>query len=490
MSYVAAFTAADLQSPPADRAAGIPIGWDYPDPWRLQVELFTSPNGALWSEAASPAGKVTAVWGTSVWGESPAWQNITDDVTGIEWTRGADQRNGRPRTGVLNVELRNRDGRYSPANRDGALYVADDYRPGTLIRVSVVCEDDTTFADGWIPQFTGIVESWADQSIGMGAVSTVRITAVESTGWLAKIDDLELSAAVGDDDRLGERIVRLLDAASSPFGLIDNYTAPYEDAVYGLLGGANDYLYHLQATTMAQNRLTECYLTADSMGYRGFRSHRSGAFLLDIQLAPHDYDPSWTLADLNPAANRFVVFTPRQHALTDRARLVYDPDTLTIRNDDEGIVNKVTVDIAGGSNPLTVEDGKSIGRDGLRPFARYDYISKDRSSLPTVTLLQTEYFRVESVAVHNLNQHADRSMGALIGLDVKDWCYVELDPDLQFYDLQSGTVPRWVGASVPGPVASCRIRSMRHRVIPMNDGTCKWSADFMFDPIAFATLYN
>lgn len=492
--YLPAFTAADLQAPPTDRAGGVAIGWDYPDPWRLQVELFTSPNGALWSESASVPGLMTAVWGTSVWAESPAWRNITDDVAGCDWTRGADQRNGRPRTGVLTVQLRNRDGRYSPQNRDGALYIADDYRPGTLIRVSVVCEDDETFADGWIPQFTGIVESWVDESIGVGAVSTVSITAVETTAFLAKIDDLELAAAVGADDRIGERLTRLLDAANSPFGFIDRYTGPYEDPVYGLLGGVNDYLYHLQATTMSQNRLAECYLTGDSMKGTVFRSARSGAFLLEqpwySAFDPETARTSPQLTDeLNTAAqNLLVVFTPAQHTLDDRARLVYEADTLKIRNDDEGIINQATVDIVGGSSPLTLSDEESIGRDGLRPFARYDFIGVDRSSCKT-TYIQTETRRCEQVTVHNLNQKSERAVGALVGLDYGHHVFVELDPALRFYDIGQ-TTPYWVESDVQGPVARCRIRGMRHRVIPMNDGRCKWTADFLFDPVNHATPYD
>jgi hypothetical protein len=219
--------------------------------WRLVVEMLLPEAGSSqWGTATWNDGST----GDGVW-SSPTWTDVTHAVQGMVWDRGADQFGGRPRTGVLTLTLRVDDADFSPF---GASNSAAYFAPGTLVRVACI----ETGGD-WVPQFAGIVESWPQEFNEVAANSHVTVTAVETTAFLARINNNAVTSQ-GSEDFVFQRFTRLTSEAMWPFGLSQEF-------------GTNPP-FGLQATDMADNRLAEIHLTADSTDLF-FCSHRSGVGL-------------------------------------------------------------------------------------------------------------------------------------------------------------------------------------------------------------------
>ena len=156
---------ADLLTTPPATTAGNPTGGG---DWRCVVEL------ALPHDADSTWG--VATWGApTTWG-GLAWSDITDKVRGVEWYRGSDEPYGRPRIGELIATIDARS-TLSPITNESAYYA-----PGTLIRVSILhptrtqeWSPGTSFT--WLPQFTGLIDSWPLTSFGQFAEQQVEVRA-------------------------------------------------------------------------------------------------------------------------------------------------------------------------------------------------------------------------------------------------------------------------------------------------------------------------
>lgn len=268
-----------LQQPPG---GGFPIGLG---DWRVAVEIL-SPAGeaARWG---------SAVWGSAVWPRGAdtggiRWQDLGRFVRGVSWARGATSIGTRPENGVLELTLDNRRFQFSPWNTvtswNGTVVTDPEtgqirpsyFAPGTVMRVAAFTPsgqcDPITDPDrlepssprSWVPLFTGVVASWADQVVEGGADSFVTVTVEESLSALAQTVEPAIEP-VGADDLVLPRLSRLLAAAGWRFGpVIDRFLEPLPTA---------DMV--LQPTTMPDNRLYECYVTADSVG-AVFRSDRSG----------------------------------------------------------------------------------------------------------------------------------------------------------------------------------------------------------------------
>lgn len=245
-----------LQPPPTSR--GVPVGQA---DWRLVVEILLPTDGS-------------AVWGVAAWDEDAwaqlAWVDITTEVRGMEWRRGSDEVYGRPRVGIISLTLSNGSGQFDPWLAPSAQYLA----PGTILRAGLV---SPTGIDGspdygivrWLPQWTGIVETWAPLLDGSllddftASDRWVEVTLNETLRDLAQVDDLALPSPVGAGEPVRDRIPRLTDAAAWRYGLlIEAQNVVSSD-------------YPVQSTEMAQNRLAELYLTADSSDSQ-FRSLRDG----------------------------------------------------------------------------------------------------------------------------------------------------------------------------------------------------------------------
>ena len=250
--------------------------------WRLVVERLNGDGSTVGAcvVGSSPTGD--AVVG------SLEWEDLTAYVRGLEWFRGADEPNGRPRVGEILVTLDNRTGMFTPWTKFA------DTRPGTVMRAGLVSTADAR-ADGWLPLWCGIVDSWSPVFHGArigGAVldaesfaeAAVEVVLVETMSTLARIDD-NATGVVGGGEAASSRFDRLLTAAAWKFG-----TAAHTLNLAETIA--------LQSTDMSANRLTEMYLTADSTAYIA-RSDVTGAFV-QTDIAQFSYiAPSSRLGDFS-----------------------------------------------------------------------------------------------------------------------------------------------------------------------------------------------
>jgi hypothetical protein len=250
------------------------------------------------------------------------WYPVTGRWTGASIDRGSAD--GAANVGTATITLDNSDGTMSPWSTTFPYGARANAAPGTLVRITFALDGDA------VPIITARVESWTVVKDGVGAAVEVQIVAVETTALLAGINETPI-AAVGAGDTTAARITRLLDAAGWPYG--SDLTDP----------GADDYTH--QATTMTGDRLNECYLTATSAGLV-FRADK------------------WGHAALCPYLGNFVIDENEASFIT--------ADTLEVANDDDLLVNSLTLGIA-GSAAVLFEDALTIARQrGRRSGGRTD----------------------------------------------------------------------------------------------------------------------
>lgn len=458
--------AANLQTKPPD-SHGTPMG--YGD-WRYAVQVLLPTD-------------TTSRWGVAKWGEATwsgkQWYDITGYVRGMEWTRGTTTFGGRPEVGVATLTLDNEDNQFSPWNgvssfqgaavMDSTGIVFPGYlAPGTLMRsvcfspsgmVSPTASAGALLpdsADSWVPQFTGIVESWTDESFGLGKDSHVTVVVKETLSTMALVDDLALSSAVGNDDTGIIRVQRLLDNAGWPYGDVDdsyfaNAFAPGSPPL-------------LQSTVMAGNRISEVYLTADSVG-GVVRSDRSGKPLIyNVEGTPYGVSRG---PDRNYMLQLSHAYVPGGTGASFSAP--YIADSTKPANDDDIIINDVTMSYVGGS-VRTGQNVVSQQQYGRRTYSRTDLICKTDTVvdylIEKVISTSNTPLRLASLQVHNLHAGA---YPAIIGLDIDNRIDVELPP-----------LP---GYTVKAP--NCQIAGYTHNVTPLPGGLV-WTTDITFgvqDPI-------
>jgi hypothetical protein len=427
--------------------------------WRLYVERLNGVGGSIVGACvvgASPTGD--AVVG------SLEWEDLTRYVRGMEWTRGSDQPCGLPIVGEMSITFHNGSGLFTPWTEYA------DTRPGTIIRAGLRSATDVR-ASGWLPLFTGVVDSWVPEFTGRRsgvhssidydsfAESLVTVRLVETVSTLARIDENETSS-IGSGDLCSQRLDRLLTAANWKFG-VASYTVALAESI------------PLQATTMSANRLTECYLTAESAAYI-FRSDVTGA-AIQTDISRYSYQaPSTRLAAFSyngtspfPALS----FTPRTTGTSSGLRsVVYDSDSLSLVSDPQHIVNDHRYARAGGTQQL-VEHTVSVGRFGRSTRARSDLISTadiyalgvagDHNRLEARTTL-----RVDGVTVTASGK--DEVYLLVAAIDLWNWSYI------------------WTNESAAQYVSGS-LRSMTHSVTPLKN-RLHWVSTFAFDTQALGNF--
>jgi hypothetical protein len=188
----------------------------------------------------------SAVWDTSTWGPDVVWTDISAYVMGWGSTRAFGREVQAWNAGTASLTLNNNDGRFSPSNLSGP-YVTGGItgiRPWRPIRIRA------SYAGTTYSVFTGYATAWTEQFHNgpSGGYVTVEVPCVDELGRLAGFDGFE-QGSQGSGELSGVRIHRILDNAG-------------HTGVRSVDEGVNT----LQATTLAQNAVTELKLTADSEG--------------------------------------------------------------------------------------------------------------------------------------------------------------------------------------------------------------------------------
>lgn len=187
-----------------------------------------------------------ATWSTPDLGQ---WTDVSERVREISWQRGSESPLDRPRVGTATLSMDNRDSALSLWAGGGLYWL----RIGTPVRFGAYVE---TTPGVWqaFPFFTGIVDTNVENTNSVDA--QVDLGLIETTGALGAWNGAQQSP-VGGGDTLDQRINRLLTDAGWAAGYEIDDDAIGDDATF-------------QSTAMAQNRLAELYLTADSVGMRLF----------------------------------------------------------------------------------------------------------------------------------------------------------------------------------------------------------------------------
>jgi hypothetical protein len=366
-----------IKVPPVDTDGG-PIG---DGDWRIAVQLLIASGGARVGKSRVGTARVS----TYVWYDITHWASI-------EYTQGSKAvGQGWPRASVgqLTLLLDNEGGRYSPVNIDlGAVVIADpaintsilhrEFTPRALIRlvafkpgastVSTPVGNGITDIDyvDWQPLYTGVIEQCEEiEELGR---NLVKITAIEALTILAGIQTTAI-AAVGANDRLAARLVRLL-AGVWPFPI----TRTDRSASVFWMDSAG---YELQATTMATRRLAEVYLTCDSINACEVFPGRDGSLRLHLDdnvTATMILTTSWTLP--------IIKFSTAPGDPTESFDATHFPAAILanvigpirIVNDDRDIINDVTATRVGGTAQRNYTQ-QSIDVYGRRTKNRSDLIS-------------------------------------------------------------------------------------------------------------------
>lgn len=231
--------------------------------FRLRIGFPSNPDERLFVLDVSllDGGDVLAAPGDG-FEDVTEWLN-GDETWPIKITRGRSSPRGDWPTGKSTIKLRNTDGRFDPLNLEGP-YVLDGV---TLVecgrRVWITAElDDGTVED----RFYGQVEAYTP-GLDENGWPTMTLSCAGPSAYLASFDPGAV-APVGEGEDSGARWNRVLDNAGVADGDRDIATG---DST-------------LQATTLAQNALTECKLVAASE-YGAFYENRHGRFQGDNRRA-------------------------------------------------------------------------------------------------------------------------------------------------------------------------------------------------------------
>ncbi|HEY9414582.1 MAG TPA: hypothetical protein VIQ30_07480, partial [Pseudonocardia sp.] len=173
------------------------------------------------------------------------FSDVTQYVTSVTTRRGATRTDGptlRYEAGTCTITFRNDDRRFDPTNLAGP-YVAGgvtQVEPLRAVRVRASYGGET-----W-PLWRGFTDQWSVAYDGPNS-STASVTCFDAFGIFAAYDRNAV-AAVGAGELTGARINRVLDSIAWPAA--DRMIDAGEETV--------------QATTLADNVLTELLLTADT----------------------------------------------------------------------------------------------------------------------------------------------------------------------------------------------------------------------------------
>lgn len=116
------------------------------------------------------------------------WHDVSDDVRGLEWDRGAADPLTQPTVGTATITVNNRTSLYSPWNTTVGIFAGGSHStivPGTPARIGCTQWDpDDHSSISWFPLFSGRVESATESTVD-NTDSYVSFQLVDVTASLA-----------------------------------------------------------------------------------------------------------------------------------------------------------------------------------------------------------------------------------------------------------------------------------------------------------------
>lgn len=315
--------------------------------WDTGYTLFIE---AAFSAATGTSGVWdSGLWDTATWGPDIVWSDITPTVFGWDSKLGRANEAQHASAGAGNVVCDNSSGDFTPENLSGP-YVSGGVtgvRPGRPIRGYVVRNSDSaTF-----PVFYGHVEDFPED-VNRIDDPVITFTWVDDLAALAAVDGYEQTPA-GSGELVGRRMHRLLDDAEWDGDRVID------------LGDTT-----MQPTTLAQNRLTEVYLTADSDGG-------------DVWVEPSATGRQFVFQD-REAPLRNTRSNTVQWTFTDTGAVGTLPyETVDFRSAMDLLINRYALARAGGS-VQTDTDLTSRSLYGLSQWGRSDLICETDTQVVTL----------------------------------------------------------------------------------------------------------
>jgi hypothetical protein len=445
--------AALLQQKPVP-AHGTPLGVG---DWRYVVEvLLPTPTSGVWG---------SSLWGSGLW-TTYEWVDLTPWCRGEDWARGSDERNGRPRVGDARITLDADEGRWNPWIPSPPIGLPSFFGVGTIVRIGCASATDTR-ANGWLPQFTGIVDQWTPEYKGARAVEKfVDVLLVETLRDLATTEENGSPLPVGEGENPVQRFERLLGDAEWKYGLIiEAGNLVVSPGSYPLLG-----------TTMSANRLAECYQVADSCDVQ-FRSDRTGAAIAtNIEYAPARPGGSSDILMPLGAFSKvgglpMIGFSWAPSVSTTPRWAPYDIDSFKSSNSDDSIMNEARYSRPGGA-VQSFAQLESIARFGRRTQVRTDLLCTNDAEVRQIAQYMTirrglNTLRVDGMQVSPIDHGLNTTLITLAA-DVQSVAVV-LPPDMA------------TGPLTGRPYIYGFVASVRHQVRPMNPNRVQWTATFGID---------
>lgn len=218
------------------------VGWGGAVTLYVEIDLSQAVDAIGIAASYLPLWDI-ATWDEDQWGEGTTWTDVTQWVMGVDADRAFSRELVAYTAGRCQIVLDNTDGRFSPENPDSPYRLGDSTTIGVLRPIRVRASHNGV---EWT-LFTGRIEDWPETFYGTEG-ATVTVTAVDAFAELASFDGYEQTAA-GEGEGFGDRINRILDNA-------------------GFIGERriDEGEFTFQATTLAQNCVSELKLTADSEG--------------------------------------------------------------------------------------------------------------------------------------------------------------------------------------------------------------------------------
>lgn len=385
----------------------------------------------------------------SVYSSGYEWLDLSDRVRGTTWRRGKGALVDQPETGVWTVDLANGDGYLSPRNSASGFPSIEALAPGTPMRVGYW--DDSL----WSPAFTGIIEDIDEAAVELDADVWATFTVIETVALLARLNRPEQPAA-GASEHYRDRFERLLADAGWPYGA--NY-----------LGVTALTAAELQATTMAENRLSELKLTADSI-FADIYSGKNGQFTVTTK--------GTVTVMSSPNLDLFLISD--EDGPTTIAAVDFDAihwaEAPRIKTNADRLVNSVSAARVGGTS-ITSVDPESIGDNFEVTYKRTDLILDDDADVTTWTAAYLALAKAATVKISDVR--LDAAMSAftedlLRALDVTSFCYLLR----QWRRYPAITTVRY----------GIRIIGYTIEVTPNHPGLPSWRASLSVDVASFAEV--
>ncbi len=325
------------------------------------------------------------------------WTDISAYVFTVNTKRGRQRLLEAFSRGQATIVVDSPDGRFDPNNLSGPYVQGGE----TLLRPEIRMRIRATVGGVTYPIFLGFVDSYqTEYGLTRGPVTTIKAT--DGFKVLARYDPPAESNPVGAGETTGARIARLLNLAGWPVGDRDLDTG----------------LSTVQATTAAQNSLTEIQLTADSEG---------------------------PTADVWVGADGKVVFRDRhyryerttsrvvQALLSDAAGQIHYESLDVPEFDDELVKNSVSI-AATGSTAASATNSTSQTRYFVRPWSRHDLIfrggtTEARNYADSVVFLSaTPEQRIDGIKLMGVESDTTK-WAAMFGLDFGHRVHVVRTPE-------------------------------------------------------------